>query len=327
MIDPPGCVRLPFTPDLTQAGITYACRHLPHLYLTQRDTSWKTLQNITLKTALELALHRYLIEQDIPIQRSQTTPFTEPERTDLFIGGRRCEIQSTLICSKEKIRRFKKAPARLLDETIPIQRTELLSDYYQNHDLHILTIATALIAPHQPKINQAIQAGQPASLIFLLSRRWNDCELWKPFNRLAFSYTGSTPINIEVGGQGQDNRFDTQRLHLIPSQTTQLNRSFSSIFYLHPEVLPNGSLTIFNQEKQRKFHIGLEKWLNIWIYGIEIIFVGYCTHIELIQKAYQNSVGAYPVRFPKDYPGDFRLPVRESNPFVKLVNWIKTWQS
>lgn len=294
------------------------CRQLPRLYITQRNISWKTLQNVILKTAIELALHRYLIGQDFPIQRSQTTPFTEPERTDLFIGRRRCEIQSMLISSKEKINRFKKAPARLLDETISINRAKLLGDGYQNHDLHIFTIATALIAPHHPKLNQAIQAGQPASLISLLSRGWNDYGLLKPFNRLAFSYTGSTPLNIEIGGQDPDNRFVTQRLYLIPSRTTQLNWAFSSIFYLHPEVLPNGSLTIFNQENQRKYYIGAEKWLNIWIYGIEIFFVGYCTHIELIQKAYQNLAGAYPAHFSKNHSGDFHLPVQSH---TRLIIW------
>ena len=32
MITPSDLVRLPFSPDLTLGGVTYACRSLPHTY-------------------------------------------------------------------------------------------------------------------------------------------------------------------------------------------------------------------------------------------------------------------------------------------------------
>ena len=326
MIDPLSCVRLPFTPDLTQAGIAYVCRRLPYLNLTPKNSPWKSIPKLILGTAVELALHRYLLGQDLPIQRFQTNPFSEPEHSSLILGGRRCKIQSLLISSKAKIRLLKKDPHRLLKETISVQQAALLSEHYQSNDLHIFAIATGLIAPHQPKISRAVQAGQPAYLISLLSRRWYDYGLWKPYHRLTFVYTGSTPIHLELVGQSEENRSMTEKLNLLPDQTTRLTSTFGRLYYLHPEELPNGSITIFNEAKHHEYYIEPEKWLNIWIYGIEIIFVGYCTHIELIQKAFQDKAGGYPVRFLKNQADLYRFPLCESHPFKNLVEWIHTWK-
>src|SRR5512134_509663 len=90
-------IRLPYTPDLTDGGIACALHALPRTYSRIGRSPYEHLRRIVAGAALELAFRRFLTAQDIPFEVKGAAPFTEPDRYDVSLGGRRCEIKSFLL--------------------------------------------------------------------------------------------------------------------------------------------------------------------------------------------------------------------------------------
>src|SRR5258707_8856557 len=105
---------LPYTPDLTEAGIAYACRSIAHTYNRIGGSPFDRLRRIVAGVAVELALRRYLSHEDIPFDVKGVTPFTDPDRYDVSLGGHRCDVKSFLISHRDQITALQIDPALAL---------------------------------------------------------------------------------------------------------------------------------------------------------------------------------------------------------------------
>jgi len=92
MISIKDLLHLPYTRDLTEGGIAYALRSLPYTYNRMGGSPYDRLRRIAAGVAVELAFRRYLADQNIPFDVKGATPITEPDRYDVALGGRRCDI-------------------------------------------------------------------------------------------------------------------------------------------------------------------------------------------------------------------------------------------
>src|SRR5574342_1344797 len=97
MISASDFLHLPYTRDLTEGGVAYAVRSLAYTYNRMGGSPYDRLRRIVAGVAVELAFRRYLSEQDIPFDVKGATPFTDPDRYDVSLGGHRCDVKSFLI--------------------------------------------------------------------------------------------------------------------------------------------------------------------------------------------------------------------------------------
>ena len=110
MITPSDILHLPYTRDLTEGGIAYALHSLPYRFSRMSASPFDHLRRAVAGAALELALRRYLSEQNIPFEVKGALPFTEHERYDVTLGGRRCEIKSFLISHRDQVSQIRRDP-------------------------------------------------------------------------------------------------------------------------------------------------------------------------------------------------------------------------
>jgi len=154
-------ITTPYTPDMTLGGITYACKSLAYTYNRMGSSPFKRLSRIVAGVAVELAFRRYLSHENIPYNNLGATPFTDPDRYDISIGGRRCDIKSYLVIHKQKISQIRKRPAQLLDAQALVPVDQIESSHLEAEDVYIFAFCTALLTPNQKSIEQARYAGQP----------------------------------------------------------------------------------------------------------------------------------------------------------------------
>jgi hypothetical protein len=114
MVSSSDFIHLFYTRDLTVGGIAYALRSLPYTYPRAGGSIYDRLRRTVAGVAVELAFRRYLAEQNVPFDVMGAMPFTEPERYDVALGGRRCNIKSFLITHREQIAEMKRKPQILL---------------------------------------------------------------------------------------------------------------------------------------------------------------------------------------------------------------------
>ena len=60
-------IRIPYTPDMTLAGIAYACRSLAYTYDRMGGDPGNRLRRIAAGKAVELVFKRYLQQQAVPL--------------------------------------------------------------------------------------------------------------------------------------------------------------------------------------------------------------------------------------------------------------------
>src|SRR5512145_1817614 len=103
MVSASDLIHLPYTSDLTEGGIAYAVRSLPYTYNRTGGAPYERIRRIVAGIAVELAFRRHLGEHHIPFDVMAAAPFTEPDRYDVSLAGRRCDIKSFLISYREQI--------------------------------------------------------------------------------------------------------------------------------------------------------------------------------------------------------------------------------
>src|SRR5688500_19087567 len=94
MITSSDFIKLAYTPDLTEGGIAYATRSLPYTYDRMGGSLYSRLRRIVGGVAVELAFRRLLGEREVPFDVKGATPFSEPDRYDVSLGGHRCDLKT-----------------------------------------------------------------------------------------------------------------------------------------------------------------------------------------------------------------------------------------
>ena len=158
-------ITLTYTTDLTRSGITYAGRSLARAYEPAGPARFARLRQVVAEIAVELAFRRYLQDQEVPIDHLNATSFTDPDRYDLAIAGRRCELVSSLIFNKQRIREIRAFPETLLAAPALVPSSQVSGSPLQYEDLYIFSFLNALLAPDPGSLARAVAAEQPHHLI------------------------------------------------------------------------------------------------------------------------------------------------------------------
>jgi len=318
-------LNLPYTPDMTQAGIRYACRSLPHTYNRMGGSPLKRLRRIVAGKGVELAFKRYLNRNSIPHDVMGETPFTDPDQYDIAIGGRHCDIKSFLITSKKRIRSLRQHPEQLLaaQALVPVDQIERRQK--NNNDILIFAFLTALLTTNRDTLQKAIDAGQPIHMIYAMPEKWARPEKWQGLGELVLKANTSGEIKLELGGQNRQRRFQSEQVILPPKTRRTAQSEFSALSYLHVPRIPDGTIGIHNSLLGDTVLIEPSEWGNIWVYGMEVIFTGYITRGEFRQKAERLPAGRPTFQYSRTRTENFTLPVRGLSPLKELFARAGAW--
>jgi hypothetical protein len=149
---------LPYTPDLTESGITVACQSLPHIYDRINSSSYDRLRRMTAGVAVELAFRRYLTNKEIPFDVKGALPFTEPDRYDVSLGGHRCDLKSFLISHRTQISELRTDLGRVLKAPALVPLDQYAASSQSANDIYLFAFLTGLIAASPGDIKKAVSA-------------------------------------------------------------------------------------------------------------------------------------------------------------------------
>ena len=319
-------IHLAYTPDMTQAGIQYACRSLAYTYDRMGGSPFERMRRIVAGKAVELAFRRHLSSQDIPHDNLGATHFTEPDHYDVALGGRRCDLKSFLIFHKSKISRLRQYPGLLLQAAALVPDDQLFAEHHSDQDLYIFAFVLALVTPDFDTLQQARQAGQPVHLVLPLPAAWAQPETWAPLGRLALKNELAPEVTVELGGQDSQHGFITESLQLPPGRRIQSNRDFHSLAYLHAPELPAGRVGISAPRLGEAHLAATGEWGNIWVYGIETVLAGWMRRGEFRQHAKRLPQGSRTFLYPRTRTPNRWLPVAQLHPMQELFEYTRRWK-
>ncbi|HVN15955.1 MAG TPA: hypothetical protein VMT73_09470 [Anaerolineales bacterium] len=316
-------IHLPFTPDLTEGGIAYAIRSLPYTYDRMGGSSFDRLRRIVAGVAVELAFRRYLSEQGIPFDVKGATPFTDPDRYDVSLGGHRCGIKSFLITHREQISEMRRDPNVVLKAPALVPSDQHSADGHSYHDLYLFAFLSGLIAASLEDLKKALDANRPVYLIHTLPDAWTKPITWCPIGPLALKSESDGTLTVELSGQDEGRDFLTRTIELPPHIRVVVDDPFFALSCIHTHKLPNARVGIYSTARKETHLIGWHEWGNLWVYGMDILLTGYLSREEFRRRASFIQPGSRVFQYNQTRTKNLAVPVKDLQPLSELFERVR----
>lgn len=328
MLSPADLLRLPYDDTLTRAGVEYAKQSLHYTYNRMHLPPGPRLRKIVAGVAVELALRRWLDANDVPYDLLGATAFTEKDKYDLRLGGRRVDLKSFFITERETITALRRDPGWLLDAAALVPEDQLASAKLAEGDVYIFGFLAGLEARQAEDNAKVLAAGQPFELVATLSdEAWLGRPKWRSLGRLAVKSAGGAPVELTLGGQGRDRAALTETVTLPPAARVALQQAFYAALYLRARQLPAAEIGLHSPALGRTHVLRPAEWHNIWVYGMEVFIAGWLTKGELMQRGRTLPAGARVKQYPRTQTANRTLAVQDLRPIQELADRVKIFAS
>lgn len=280
MLSPSDFLHLPYTPDLTEGGIAYALRSLSY-----ENTLYNRMRRMVTGFAVELAFRRHLSHNNIPYEIASSLPLAEHDRHDVLLDDQRCDIKSFFISYPGQISKMRREPEMLLHVPALVPSDIDAGEGHSDKDLYIFAFVTGLKATTQRDIEKVVETNQPHYFVHVMPESWRNPAHWNPLGDLVLKSEANTNVQVEISGQDPARGFISRVVNLVPKKRIILKEDFHSISAIHLRGIPAARIGILAGTHRSPHIIAPEKWENIWVYGMDIIFAGYITRGEFRQRA------------------------------------------
>jgi hypothetical protein len=322
---------LPYDASLTVAGIEYAKKSLHYTYNRMRLGPAARLRKIVAGVAVELAFRRWLQAQAVPFDLLGATHFTEQDRYDVRLGGRRCDLKSFLISDRQQIGALRRDPAWLNEAEALVPEDQFQSDRLEEQDLYLFGFLAGLETRGARDLQRALAAEQPVYLIHTLTQaRWRGAAAehgWRSLGQLLFKGDTPEPVELEAGGQAASHAAWLERLSLRPRVRTATRGEFYSLLYLHVSRLPGGPVGVRSPALRETVLVGPGDWENIWVYGIEVFLAGWLSKAEFRALSRRLPKGSAVLQYPRTQTDNRAVPVRRLRPVAELAELVRDWHT
>lgn len=323
MISASDILHLPYTRDLTEGGIAYALRSLPYSFHYTKGLVYDRLRRLVAGAAVDLALRRYLAEQNIPFEVKRALPFTERDRYDVALGGRRCEVKSYLISSHEQILQIQHNPKLLLNVPALVSSDQHAAEGHSPRDLYLFAFLTGRVMTTQPELKNVVEAGQPHSLVHVMPDAWNRPSKWNPLGKLVLKSDSEAPQTIEISGQDSAREIRSLTVKLPPRTRFELQNEFFSITYIQTKSSSPARVGVHSSARKETHLIATTDWGNLWVYGLELWLAGYLTREEFSRRANFLPAGSRVFQYNYTQVKNLAVPVSELRPLSELFERVK----
>jgi hypothetical protein len=323
MVSSSDFIHIPYTRDLTEGGIAYAIRSLPHTYNRMGGSPYERLRRIVSGVAVELAFRRYLSEKKIPFDVLGATPFTDPDHYDVSLAGQRCDIKSFLISHRAQILDIKRKPQILLSAPALVASDQNAAEGHLNSDIYLFAFLSGLVAASAADLGKVLQSNQPHYLVHALPEAWASPERWNPLGKLVLKSDAEHSLRIEIGGQDRQRAMRSLEIEIPPKTRIQIDELFFSLAYVHLKTTPRTRLGIHSPLRKLTYIIEAPAWENIWVYGMDILLVGYLRREEFNRRVSFVREGAPVFQYDRTRTKNLAVNVCDLKPVSELLERVK----
>lgn len=320
-------IRLPYTPDLTQGGIAYALHSLPRMYSRTGGAPYEHLRRVVAGTVVELAFRRHLAEQALPFEVRGAAPFTEPDRYDVVLGGRRCDVRSFFISQRDQVSQIQRDPSVLLKAPALVASDQHAGGGHSRHDLYLFAFLTGQAAGSQSDLQKVTGTQQPYHMVHVMPDAWKRPSTWNPLGKLVLKSESDETQTVEIGGQDEGREMRSISVELPPQTRVELQIEFFSLAYIHTRSSLSARLGIYSPVRRETHLIGALDWGNIWVYGLAIILAGYTAYEEFSRQASFVQAGSRVFQSNQTHVKHMAVPVSDLKPLSELFERVRVWSS
>jgi hypothetical protein len=275
---------------------------------------------------VELAFRRYLSQQDIPFDVTAATPFTDPARHDVSLGGHRCDIKSFLISHRDQIAEIRRDPCVLLKASALVPSDQHASNGHSDNDLYLFAFLSGLIAASLSDLKKVAETNQQHYLIHVMPEKWRKPFNWNPLGALVLKSESDAEMLVEISGQDSGRGVLTRQVNLPPKTRVTVNDPFYSVTAIHIKNIPSARLGIHCPAQKETQIISPLNWGNIWVYGINIMLTGFISRGDFRQRAKLLPPNSRTFQYDHTKTKNLSVPVSELSPLPDLFARVREWK-
>jgi hypothetical protein len=320
-------LHLPYTRDLTEGGIAYALHSLPYSYNRKGSSPYEPLRRVVAGTMVELAFRRYLSEQGIPFEVKGAAPFAEPDRYDVLLAGRRCDIKSFLISHRDQVTEMRRDPRLVLRAPALVPSDQHAGIGHSGLDIYLFAFLSALVTTSQSDLQKVIETKQPHYLIHVMPETWKRPSKWNPLGTLVLKSEAEERLTLEIGGQAEGRERRSCIVELPPRTRLEVETGLFSLSYIHAKSKPRARIGIHSPVRKETHLVGTSEWGNIWVYGMDMLLVGHLACEEFSRRASFIQAGARVFQYDQTHVKNLAVPVSDLRPLSELFEHARAWSS
>jgi hypothetical protein len=321
-------LRLPYDDSLTRAGVEYAKKSLHYTYNRMHLEPGPRLRKIVAGVAVELALRRWLEANEVPYDLLGATAFTERDKYDLRLGGRRVDLKSFFITDRDDITALRHDPSWLLDAAALVPEDQFNSHKLEDGDVYVFGFLAGLEARQQADTRRVLDVGQPVELVAtFVDDDWLGRAQWRSLGTLTLQNDGPLPLELEVGGQGRDREAIVEPLVVPAEARAAMTARLYALLYLRAFQPPPTRVDVRSSALNRTQSVLPTDWHNIWVYGMDVFIAGWLTKGEFRERSRRLPAGSRVKQYPRTQTVNRSLPIRDLRPITELARRIKDFAS
>jgi hypothetical protein len=308
-----------YDPQYSLAGAQYARNSLLYTYNRMGLGMNERMNKIVIGIAFEMAFKRWLDEKNIAYEYAPT-PFTEQDRADLSIAGKRCDLKSFLLPRRNLIPMIEKQPGWLLDAPALVPLDQFNGNRMRETDLYVFGFITGMQARTIEDTSTAIEKTGSSYLLYIIpDNRWNRRSQWESLGHLAFKSNNDNPITIEVGGLGANKEEIHEEVVLQPRTRTPLANNFYSILYIHAHELPEAEIGLSSSVLRDVILVHQRDWTNIWLFGRRLFLCGWASKADFREWSEHLPAGSRTKQYSATKTHNRAVPIANLRPMHELV--------
>jgi hypothetical protein len=267
---------------------------------------------------VQLAFRRYLAEGNIPFEVQGAAPFTEHERHDVLLSGRRCALQTFLISQRDQLAELQRNPQVLLGAPALVASDQHAWEGHSPLDLYLFAFLAGHVTISRHDLQQGIETREPYYLVHVMPETWNRPRKWNPLGTLVLKSESEETQILEIGGQDEGRSMQSCTVELPPRTRVEIPNGFFSLSYVHSRSSPNARIGIHSPTRQETYLIGTQAWDNIWVYGMHVVLTGYIRRDEFSRRANFVQAGSRVFQYNSTQVKNLAVPVSDLKPLSEL---------
>jgi hypothetical protein len=287
MVNAGDLLQLEYTPDLTEAGIAYACQRLAYIYNDNISLMYANLRQLVVDKAVELAFRRYLVQQGMAHKTVAATSANSLDPYHLLVGGWNCIIRTCWIDSLHIIQQVMAQPECLLQAGAVLPAERIIAWVPGEKDMYLFGYVTSHVAMDSLESN-----GDVTHRMLLLPGDWSRSQTRRTLGRLELTYRGSESLQIAMGGKGNSLALVSEHLVLHAGERAQSHNEFATLEYLYTAQPFTGSLGIYSSIQHRSYQVVHSAWKCLHSTGQAIYLGGFITHAEFARRSRRLDTGS-----------------------------------
>jgi hypothetical protein len=310
---------LPYTPDLTEAGLAFAGQLLPSLQLRTAPGARDIVRRAVTAAAVKLAFRRFLTNQGIAFGVRHSVPFGGHERYETEVGGRLCELKCFLISEPSQIDRLSSNPGAALDAPALVPSDHMAADGLRGDDLYLFALVTAAPAVVPTESARVDISNRRTFWFHTMPATWRRPRTWAPLGPLAVKADASPACTLELTGQNVSGEVHRFAVELLPRQRIEVREPFYALSHVQTQSLPSGRIGLHAPTLDNTCLIGKEDWQDGWLEGRCIYLLGWITRAQFRMRAHPVPAGSRVFQFWRTKTKNLAVEASSLKPISELL--------